>query len=311
MVVPFAPELNIRPLQPEQHLDAAGALVNRMLQRAPYSAPMDEAMLHQQLFDPQPPTLFPVHWQARQLLGAWRAGELVALADIGACLEAGDGIDNQTIGLLRFLVLPERAELVAETARHLLAATEHFWRANRIGIARAFSYAGGYPTLQAGAGLLPGDWSDQVQVLTANGYHFEDRYYCLTRPAGGLLEEVSPQTGLSLAWRGDERDRRYQVFFRRTELIGEARLVRSAVAAGDTQRMVGYLAEWAVDARWHNQKVGRWLLRRVINDATQRGLSEVVLHVQLQQAAALNLLGQHGFTELNYRGYTFGKALTA
>ena len=78
-------------------------------------------MLHQQLFDPQPPTLFPVHWQARQLLGAWRAGELVALADIGACLEAGDGIDNQAIGLLRFLVLPERAELVAETARHLVA----------------------------------------------------------------------------------------------------------------------------------------------------------------------------------------------
>ena len=62
MAVPFAPELNIRPLQPDQHLDAAGALVNRMLQRAPYSAPMDEAMLRQQLFEPQPPTLFPVQW---------------------------------------------------------------------------------------------------------------------------------------------------------------------------------------------------------------------------------------------------------
>ena len=171
MVVPFAPELNIRPLQPDQHLDVAGALVNRMLQRAPYSAPMDEAMLRQQLFDPQPPTLFPVQWQARQLLGAWRAGELQGLADVGAGMETGDATDSQPMGLLRFLVLPERAELVAETARHLLTAADRFWQANRIGMVRAFSYFGGYPTLQAGAGLLPGDWSDQVQVLTANGYH--------------------------------------------------------------------------------------------------------------------------------------------
>jgi ribosomal protein S18 acetylase RimI-like enzyme len=163
--------------------------------------------------------------------------------------------------------------------------------------------------LQAGAGLLPGDWPDQVQVLTANGFHFEDRYYCLMRPSGLLLEEVAPQTGLSLALRGDEHDRRYQVFYRRTELIAAARLVRVPVATGSEPRVIGYLAEWAVDARWHNQKVGRWLLRRVINDATQRGLAEVVLHVQLQQATALNLLGQHGFAELNYRGYTFGKEL--
>lgn len=311
MAVPFAPELNIRPLQPDQHLDAAGALVNRMLQRAPYSAPMDEAMLRQQLFEPQPPTLFPVQWQARQLLGAWRAGELQGLADVGAGMERDDATDSQPMGLLRFLVLPERAELVTETARHLLAAADRFWQANRIGMVRAFSYFGGYPNLQAGAGLLPGDWSDQVQVLTANGYHFENRYYCLTRAAGALMEEVAPQTGLALALRGDERDRRYQVFFRRTEMIAEARLVRVTVAATETLRTVGYLAEWAVDANWQNQKVGRWLLRRVINDATQRGLAEVVLHVQLHQAAALNLLGQHGFVELNYRGYTFGKSLAS
>jgi GNAT superfamily N-acetyltransferase len=310
MAVPFAPELNIRPLQPEQHLAHAGALVNHMLQRAPYSAPLTDALLRQQLFDPQPPTLFPVQWQARQLLGAWRAGELLGLADVAACLEADESGGSQTVGLLRFLVLPERAELVAECARHLLAAAEQFWRTQRVGVVRAFPIASGYPTLQGGAGLLPGDWSDQVQVLTANGYHFEDRYYCLTRPAGLLLEEVAPQTGLSLAFRGDDHDRRYQIFFRRTELIAEARLLRTTVAVGDKARTVGYLAEWTVDARWHNQKVGRWLLRRALNDATQRGLAEVVLHVQLQQAAALNLLGQHGFAELNYRGYTFGKTLT-
>ena len=46
MAVPFAPELNIRPLQPEQHLAHAGALVNHMLQRAPYSAPLTDALMH-------------------------------------------------------------------------------------------------------------------------------------------------------------------------------------------------------------------------------------------------------------------------
>lgn len=83
------------------------------------------------------------------------------------------------------------------------------------------------------------------------------------------MEEVAPQTGLALALRGDERDRRYQVFLRRTRWISRARLVRVTVAATETLRTVGYLAEWAVDANWQNQKVGRWLLRRVINDATQ------------------------------------------
>ena len=310
MALPFAPDLNIRPLEAAQHLAAAGALVNHMLHRAPYSATLDEAALREQLFAPQPPTLFPVQWQARQLLGAWRAGELLGLADIAARREADEDGGSHATGLLRFLVLPEHPELVAETARLLLTAAERFWQAQRVATVHAFSYESGYPTLQAGAGLLPGDWSDQVQVLTANGYFFEDRYYCLARPAGLLLEEVAPQAGLGLVLRGDEHDRRYQVFFRRTELIAAARLVAATVAAGDQSRTVGYLAEWHVDARWRNQKIGRWLLRRAINDATQRGLAEVVLHVQLQHAAALNLLGQHGFAELNYRGYTFGKVLS-
>lgn len=69
-----------------------------MLQRAPYSAPMDEAMLRQQLFEPQPPTLFPVQWQARQLLGTWRAGELQGLADVGAGVEKDEHDRRPTDG---------------------------------------------------------------------------------------------------------------------------------------------------------------------------------------------------------------------
>jgi ribosomal protein S18 acetylase RimI-like enzyme len=70
-----------------------------------------------------------------------------------------------------------------------------------------------------------------------------------------------------------------------------------------------YIAEWEVDSRWRNQKLGRWLLRRMINDATQQGLARIAVHVPLQQGAAINLLAQHSFDELNYRGYSLVKSL--
>jgi ribosomal protein S18 acetylase RimI-like enzyme len=133
-----------------------------------------------------------------------------------------------------------------------------------------------------------------------------------------------PQGGLSLAFRGGVADRRYQVFFRRTELIAEARLLQSRMqrptpgeAAGEVAGAeeggglipFAYIPYWYVDERWRNQKVGRWLLRRMVNDATQQGVAEIAVHLPLQQAAAINLLAQHGFVELNYRGYSFEKNL--
>jgi hypothetical protein len=47
----------------------------------------------------------------------------------------------------------------------------------------------------------------------------------------------------------------------------------------------------------------------MVNDATQQGMGELIVHLQLQQSAAMNLLAQHGFIELNYRGYSFEKEL--
>ena len=99
------------------------------------------------------------------------------------------------------------------------------------------------------------------------------------------------------------------MFFRRTELIAEARLLQRPAQTGIHVHPFGYIAQWNVDERWRNQRLGRWLLRRMINDATQQGVKELAVHLQPQQAAAMNLLAQHGFIELNYRGYSFEKEL--
>ena len=309
-MLPFAPSLLVRPLASDEW-EAAGAAVNRLLLSAPYSAAMEEAALHEQLFGESPSTVWPTRWTRRQLLGAWRAGELVGVLDAAAGSDSENLLlgDMQPIGLLRCLVLPERKDLVNPAANALLAAAAAFWRGCGVGFVKAYHVSTGYPTMQAGAGLLPGEWSDQVRLLTEDGFRFADRYYLLVRPLEMMLEENVPQGGLSLAFRGPVSDRRYQVFFRRTELIAEARLLQRPAQTGTDVQPFGYIAQWNVDERWRNQKLGRWLLRRMINDATQQGVKELAVHLQPQQAAAMNLLAQHGFIELNYRGYSFEKEL--
>ena len=210
---------------------------------------------------------------------------------------------NQS-GCCVFVLCQSAKILLNPTARALLAAAEDFWRSGGVGHVKAYHISTGYPEFQAGAGLLPGDWADQIRLLTESDFRFVDRYYCLARPLNQLFEEVVPQGGLSLAFRGDLNDQRYQVFYRRTELIAEARLVRRVVETDGIQQAIGYFAYWGVDERWRNQKIGRWLLRRLVNDATHQGLAEIVIHLQLTQASAMNLLAQHGFIELNYRGYS-------
>lgn len=310
-MLPFTPSLAVRPFDPTEW-EAAGAAINHLLLRALYSAPLDGAALREQLFGESPPTVWPVRWQRRQLLGAWRAGELVGVLDAAAGLDS-DSLQEpdyqRPLGLLRFLVLPERKDLLNEVTSALLTAAARFWRSCGVGFVKAYHISTGYPSLQAGAGLLPGDWSDQVRLLTEHGFRFVDRYYLLSRPLGPLMEETVPQGGLSLAFRGGAEDRRYQVFFRRTELIAEARLLQRQMQTAGGLQPFGYIAHWDVDGRWRNQKIGRWLLRRMVNDASQQCVGELVVHLQLQQAAAMNLLAQHGFVELNYRGYSFEKEL--
>lgn len=311
-MIPFSPGLSVRPLDVGD-VEAAAPLVNRMLAHAPFSAPMDTATLQTQLYAANPPTLHPMRWQQRLLLGAWRAGVLVGLLDAatGQDRDSAQLPDYHPLGIVRFLVLPEAEALAAECAEALLAAAMDFWRRQGVAHVKAFHISTGYSCFQAGAGLLPGDWAAHVRLLMGAGFHFTERYYCLARPLEQLLEETVPQGSLSIAFRGDREDRRYQLFFRRTELVAEARLVPFTAVEGEQSIRIAYLAHWEVDERWRNQRVGRWLLRRLINDGTQQGLAQLVVHLQFQQAAAMNLLAQHGFVELNYRGYTLEKSLAA
>lgn len=312
-MVPFAPSSFVRQLRPED-TEAACRIINRMLANAIYSRPMTPEATHAQLFGQSPPALFNVRWQKRATLGLLRVGELIGVLDVAVGLDSDDADlpDYQPLGLLRMLALPEESELVGEASARLFAAADEFWRAQGVGQVKAFHASTGYPDWQAGVGLLPADWSEPVRVLAEQDYRYTDRYYCFVRSLRpDLFEESAPHSALTLVFRGANPDRRYQLFFRRTELIGEARVVQKTVAHQGGLQQIAHLVHWEVDLRWRNQDIGRWMLRRMVNDAAQQSLAQMIVFVRIQQAAAMNLLAQHGFVEHAFRGYTLEKTLRA
>ena len=104
-------------------------------------------------------------------------------------------------------------------------------------------------------------------------------------------------------------DRIYEIYYRRTEWVGRARCLVITPRAEDDHAPFAYLAHIEIHRRWRRQNFGRWLLRRIINDATAKGLPEIAVHVSHEHGAALNLFAEHGFQELNYRGYTLDQTL--
>ncbi len=331
-MLPFAPTLFVRPLTPADS-EPASTLINQLLPHSIYSRALTPAEVHAQLFDAAPTGIFPVRWQQHMPFALLRVGELIGLLDAGVGLdsESHDLPDFQPLGLLRLLVLPEEAALGREGAARLLAAAHEFWRRSGVGRVKAYHPSTGYPAWQAGIGLLPADWTAQVQLLAEHDFRYTDRYYCFARPLRDeFFEESAPQSALTLVLRGAGLERRYQIFFRRTELIGEARVVQTTVepaktaqneaaqakteqsaAAPAPSRRIAHLVHWEVEERWRNQDIGRWLLRRIINDAAQQALDQLIVFVRMQQAAAINLLAQHGFVEQAFRGYVLEKTLRA
>ena len=198
---------------------------------------------------------------------------------------------------------------------------------------RAHHLSTGYPALQAGAGLLPGDWAEHVRLLTGHGFRLTDRYYALQRPLQTLVEETLPLANLSLARHHSTAGDLYDLYHRRTEPVGHARLIRvqtdasakengaraegaqadgikndDAAQAKLTQQLA-YVAEFAIEPDWQRRSIGRWLLRRLINDCTLQGYDEMLIHLPQRATPALNLFNLHGFLEQNYRGYTLEKEL--
>jgi ribosomal protein S18 acetylase RimI-like enzyme len=293
-------------------IEAASRLLHTYLASSIFSRTMTGAEATEQLLADAPSTILPVRWQKHVVFVALRVGEMVGLLDVAVGLdnESQETPDYQPFGLLRFWVLPDDQAMIDECANALLNAAEEFWRRSRVGLLKAYHPSTGYPQWQGGLGLLPADWTEQIRLLTNNSFRYTDRYYCFARVMrGDLFEESAPQTGLTLVFRGTNQDRRYQVFFRRTELIGEARVVQRTVESEGRTLQISHIVHWEVDLRWRNQHLGRWMLRRMVNDASQQSLDQMIVFVRMQQAAAINLLVQHGFVEHPYRGYVMEKAL--
>lgn len=310
-MIPPAPTIAVHEIDATQSMDLARFLAPRWTD-VPYSASVDVGLVRREILATPPPSIYAVRWQQHRQFAAYRAGQMIGFLDAAVGLDAdSDHIpDYQPHGLIRFLALPERGALVSNTARALLAAVQNFWRAAGVGFVQAFHLTTGYPSFQAGAGILPGDWGDHVRTLTEAGFLLRDRYYCYVRRLTEPVEEVTPLANLGLVFRGDWNNRRYEIYYRRIERVAWGRMVRMTLPIDNEPFPVAKLVELFVDPQWRHKDIGKWLLRRMINDATHLGDTQLIAHLAQQRHAAINLLIQQGFNELSYRGYSLEKALT-
>jgi ribosomal protein S18 acetylase RimI-like enzyme len=308
-MIPLKPEITVRPVR-ETDAPALRAVLNANLLTAPYSAPFTQEMVETQLLAENPPTVYPVRWQRNRCLGAWRAGQLIGFVDIatGQDSESEQLADFEPIGLMRFLALPDDPALINEAAEKLLRAADQSWRSAGIGHVKAFHISTGYPSFQAGAGLLPGELAEQFRLLTGAGYRLATRHYALQRKLTDLMEEEAPMADLSLVHRGETGDWRYEIYRRRAERIASARMVHAALDTIAPPVRVAYVTHIHVAPEWRHRNIGRWLLRRMVNDATLLGYDEMLVHILLERHIAMTLFVQQGFNELNYRGYVLEKS---
>jgi len=292
-------------------------MLNRQLLRADYSSALDATALLANLMQPNPPSLYPTRWHQHQCFCVWRAAALEGLIDaaVGLDNESLDLPDYTPFGLLRFFLLPTEMTRVDEVATMLVDAALAFWQQHRVARIKAFHLGTGYPEFQAGFGALPGDWHEHIRLLTAADFHFAERFYAYLRPLDQPLEERLPTGDLSLVFRGKAADRHYQLYHQ-AERIGEARIVElqslSTIQSGATHPLrIASLLKLEIHTEWRGRDIGKWLLRRLINDATIQGYHQMLVHLPHRAFIMQNLLLQHGFQEQNYRGYTLERTLTA
>ncbi len=305
------------PLVTVSVMDAdAGSILARLIgpriASAPYSSIVNAEHIRREILAEPPLSYYPVRWQQHRHFGAWRAGQLVGFLDVAVGLDSdsADVPDYHPNGLVRFLALPERGEWVMPVSEALFEAAQRFWQETGVVYVKAFHISTGYASFQAGAGILPSDWGDVVRVLTGVGFVFTNRYYCYARRLTEPVEETVPFADLSLVFRGDWHNRRYEVYYRRVEMVAQARVVRLAIQGDEGLMPLARLVDISVDPNWRHRDIAKWLLRRAINDATHQGDGEMIAYLSQQHHIALNLLVQQGFVELNYRGYTLDMNLT-
>jgi len=314
-LMPITPTLMVRTVRAEDDAIIRPA-INRQLLQATYSSELDQRALVANLLQANPPTLYTVRWQRHQCFCVLRAGALEGLIDVAVGLDSDslDLPDYSPIGLLRFLLLPTTAGRVNEVADLLLQAATTFWQSHGVGYIKAFHMSTGYPEFQAGLGALPGDWHEHIRVLTSSGFQLTERFYALIRPLEQPLEERLPAADLSLVFRGKASDRHYQLYHH-SDRVGEARMAELHVASPyPTEKQqhlrMANVVNLFVHPDWRGRDIGKWLLRRLINDATFQGYHQMLVHLPHRAFIMQNLLTQHSFQEQNYRGYTLERSLT-
>lgn len=305
------PSVTVHPLSVE-HSHALVRLLEELWNEQPYSAPLDDARVQADIFADPPPSIYSVRWQQQRLLGAWRAGQLIGFVHVAAGFDSDslDRPDYSPLGLLRFMHLPSHGPLAATTGTALLAATQQFWQEMGVAEVKAFHPSIGYPSFQAGAGTLPAEWSNVVAALTGDDYFLSERHYMFARRLTEPIEEVVPLADLSLVYRGDWLARDYELYYRRVDRVAWANVARMSLAGDEGEFPLCKVVNMFVHPQWRRQDLAKWLLRRIINDATHLGDAQMVVHLGQHHHAAMNLLIQQGFQELSYRGYTLEKVLT-
>lgn len=309
-MIPVTPTLTVRAITPRD-FNPVRAFLNEWLGKTIYSLPLDDQAFHEQLLREPPPTHFATTWNSYLRLGAWRAGGLLGFVDIAT----GHDRDHQgedagpLQGLLRFAAVTEGEAASGAAFTQMMAQAEDWWRGEGVEQAVAFHISTGYPNCQAGGGVLPGEWSTTVRLLTEHDWRFSQRYYALVRSTSAPLEEECPHADLGLVQQRLPDGRMYRVYHRRVEPVAHARMASMTLDLTGTVERVAHLVDFEVVEGWRNRNLGKWLLRRVLNDAMLQGNQEVLALVPMTLPNLLSLLVQHGFVEINFRGYTFEKTL--
>ena len=193
-------------------------------------------------------------------------------------------------------------------AKTLLTAADAFWLEKNVRRVRAFAPSLGYPAFQSGVGVLPGVWDEHLSWLSQAGYRLAERYYCLSYPLQRMVAEMLPEGSYTLRPQGLDEESAYQLFAGETR-VAIARLLNRQVIQPEGINPVAYLSHLEVAPKWRRKGIGRWMVRRLLNDAYLAGCQQLVVHVNHSDHGAVSLFSQVGFEDINYRGYTLEKRL--
>lgn len=337
-MIPFSPDIIVR----EVHSSDSAALAHLLNHatssidhcRAYDAESVQSDILHDTIREPDDAK----EWQSRECVGAWQAGKLIGFLESAVCnaiedsptvgLQVAGVLPQQPslaanyCGLIRTLILPNDPELATIVKRILLDPLEERWRDGGIQSLYAFAPNTGYPYIQAGIGTLPAQWREHFRLLTESGYQLGQRYRAMKRPLDDFVEEIYPTIAASIETRDTATGWECHLYHRRINHIGTIRATGISLdpepMPANTPRTqsekltpLAIVNELHIDSEWQGQNLGKFLLRRAINDGRHRGYKEMLMYLRQDYHRGWSLLAQQGFQELDYRGYTFQKNLSA